>query len=119
MGRTDEAVAAPEEAAAAAVVAAGAQETMKKEGEGPAEASRAREKDARLARRRARVDAAAACVFRTKLLRQFAALMYKNRESNKSQRRRRRRRIKRERPRAARAAAERVAPLLSHLSPLP
>ena len=31
------------------------------------------------ARRRARVDAACAAVFRTKLLRQFAALLYKNR----------------------------------------
>jgi len=80
MGRTDAAVAvatgAPEAAAAA--------EARQKEGGPPGgEVAPAppppREEDARLAKRRARVDAACAAVFRTRLLRQFAALLYKNR----------------------------------------
>lgn len=85
MGRTDEkavATGAPEAAAAAA----GEQQTMEKEeaaagerGLPPGPAPSPQREDARLAERRARLDAACATVFRTKLLRQFAALMYKNR----------------------------------------
>lgn len=58
--------------------------TTTKDRGGPPDAGKGKlPEDARLAKRRSRLDAACAAVFRTKLLRQFAALSYKNRESKR------------------------------------
>jgi hypothetical protein len=95
MGRSDEAAAL----VGATVTAKAADEAVKAVGRGASSASSptplppedlaaaalaapAEKPDPKRARRRARLDAACATVFRTKLLRQFAALTYKNRESS-------------------------------------
>jgi len=79
MGRSDEAGAAASAAAPAMAEPVKPQQSSPPEPPGPPTPTAS--SSSSVARRRARLDGACAAIFRTKLLRQFAALLYKNRES--------------------------------------